>query len=178
MITCLTTPEELAGDEIEIAGAAYRHLFRARQGEETLGLDTIETTQGREDLVEAAGTGDGGGRRSGSFPQLGQVEVRDLANAVASVHRRLHEPEPLQVRGAVSPRSTGGASGLHHAIAPFPRTQDLGREAGQAGDCAEGIGQLDCIGLGARHRRILYRNIILSIFFSPWIGQARVNSTY
>jgi 16S rRNA (uracil1498-N3)-methyltransferase len=31
MITCLTTPEELAGDEIEIAGAAYRHLFRARR---------------------------------------------------------------------------------------------------------------------------------------------------
>ncbi len=31
MITHLASPEELAGGEVEIAGSAYRHLFRARR---------------------------------------------------------------------------------------------------------------------------------------------------
>ncbi|HEY0781840.1 MAG TPA: RsmE family RNA methyltransferase [Thermoanaerobaculia bacterium] len=43
MITLLSTPESLAGDEVRVAGDAYRHLFRARRA---AAGDTVRVVDG------------------------------------------------------------------------------------------------------------------------------------
>ena len=140
--------QERAG---EVVREAHRTERRELDREQALRLHAVEAIEGGEDLVEP--TGRLLRRLGGPELEILDVEPRHVADPVPGVDHRLHQPEPLEIRGAIAAGSPGGAQRLHDAVAPLPCPQQVGGQAGEPRDGAEGVGELDGLGSAFRHGR-------------------------